>query len=376
MSHSTPSPSPSPLGRRGVSRPLSVAPMMEYTDRHQRYMMRLITRHTLLYTEMVNMNAVLRGDRARHLDFSPEEGPLSLQLGGDDPRALAQCARIAEEWGYDEVNLNVGCPSDRVQSGSFGACLMLRPERVAECVAEMRAAARLPVTVKHRIGVDDVDRYEDMLRFVHIVAQAGCDGFTVHARKAWLKGLSPKENREIPPLRYSEVYALKRACPALPVEINGGVKTWGEVMAHLREVDAVMLGRAAYEHPRLFLRADAALFAHLPPAHRSMDEVAERMATYLDAHLAAGGRAHHVTKHMVHLLAGLPGNKRWRRALSEGALEAGAGGAWLMSAWREARALCADHPLTPESPSLGDADLTAEPPQPSVSTQEPPCAPV
>lgn len=365
--------------RRGTARPLSVAPMMEYTDRHQRYMMRLITRHTLLYTEMVNMNAVLRGDRARHLDFSPEEGPLSLQLGGDDPRALAECARIAEGWGYDEVNLNVGCPSDRVQSGSFGACLMLRPERVAECVAEMRAATRLPVTVKHRIGVDEVDRYEDMLRFVEVVAAAGCDGFTVHARKAWLKGLSPKENREIPPLRYPEVYALKRARPDLRVELNGGVRSWAEVMAHLGEVDAVMLGRAAYEHPRLFLRADAALFAHLPPAARSIDAVVEGMASYLDAHLASGGRAHHVTRHMVHLLTGLPGNKRWRRALSEGVLEAGAGGAWLMGAWREARALCADHALTPEAPSLGADDLPSLAPSAASSAappQEPPCAPV
>ena len=359
-----------PLARRGAARPLSVAPMMDCTDRHQRFMMRLITRQTLLYTEMVNMNAVLRGDRARHLGFSPEEGPLALQLGGDDPRLLAECARIAEEWGYDEVNLNVGCPSDRVQSGSFGACLMLRPERVAECVAEMRAATRLPVTVKHRIGVDEVDRYEDMLRFVDVVSAAGCDGFSVHARKAWLKGLSPKENREVPPLRYPEVYALKEQRPALFVELNGGVRSWAEVTAHLARVDAVMLGRAAYDNPRLFLRADAALFGHLPAAARSLDDVVERMAGYLDAHLAAGGRAHHVTRHMVHLLAGLPGNKRWRRALSDAALGPEADGAWLAGAWREARALCAEHPLTPEEPSLGAADISAT----AHPSEETPCA--
>lgn len=367
----------SPAPARRAPRPLSVAPMMDCTDRHQRFMARLITRHTLLYTEMVNMNAVLRGDRARHLDFSPEEGPLALQLGGDDPRALAECARVAEGWGYDEVNLNVGCPSDRVQSGSFGACLMLRPARVAECVAAMRAACRLPVTVKHRIGVDDVDRYEDMLCFVDTVAAAGCDGFTVHARKAWLKGLSPKENREIPPLRYPEVYALKRARPGLFVELNGGVRAWSEVGAHLRAVDAVMVGRAAYDSPRLLLRADEALFAGRPAAGRGLDEVVERMAGYLDAHVAAGGRAHHVTRHMVHLLAGLPGNKVWRRGLSEGAAGA-VSGAGLVALWRAARALCAEHPLTPAAPALGAADLPAgwaPPPALSARAEVMSCAP-
>jgi tRNA-dihydrouridine synthase A len=319
--------------RPRIIRPISVAPMMDRTDRHYRYMLRLISTHTLLYTEMVTTGAILFGDKPRHLDFSEMEGPLALQLGGDDPIALSECAQIAEEWGYDEVNLNVGCPSDRVQSGRFGACLMLRPEKVAEAVSAMKRVTRLPVTVKHRIGVDDVDRYEDMLRFVDIVSESGCDGFSVHARKAWLSGLSPKENRKIPPLRYEEVYRLKQERPHLFVEINGGVLDWEDINLHLKYVDAVMIGRGAYNKPRLFFEADRRLFPELVPAHLSLEEVILEMAKYTDRWVEQGGRAHHVTRHLVHLLSGIPGNKYWRRTLSEGAVMPGANGDIVRRAW-------------------------------------------
>ena len=325
------------ISRRGVPRPISVAPMMDRTDRHYRYLLRLISQHTLLYTEMVTTGAIIHGDRSRHLDFSPQEHPLVLQLGGDDPIALATCAQLAEEWGYDEVNLNVGCPSDRVQSGRFGACLMLRPERVAEAVVAMKRVTSIPVTVKHRIGVDDVDQYEDMLRFVDIVSEADCDGFSVHARKAWLSGLSPKENRNIPPLRYEEIYQLKRERPHLFIEINGGITTWDEINEHLKYVDAVMLGRAAYRYPRLFLEADQRVFPQLTPAHRELGEIISEMAHYTDAWVKQGGRAHHVTRHLVHLLSGMPGNKIWRRTLSEDAVKSGATGDVVRDAWLRAQ---------------------------------------
>ena len=303
------------IHRRGRPCPLSVAPMMDRTDRHHRYMMRLLSKHTLLYTEMVTTGAILFGNKPRHLDFSKEEHPIALQLGGDDPKALAECAKIAQDWGYDEVNLNVGCPSSRVQSGQFGACLMLRPERVADAVSAMKNAVDLPITVKHRIGVDDVDHYDDMHRFVSIVSQAESDGFTVHARKAWLSGLSPKENRTIPPLRYEEVYRLKRDFPHLFIEINGGIVSWEQTREHLTQVDGVMIGRAAYQNPRIFLNADPFIFN--TPARFTLDEVIELMAVYVDQWVAQGGRAHYITRHLVHLLSGLPGNKYWRRTLSE-----------------------------------------------------------
>lgn len=335
------------IKRRGEARPISVAPMMDRTDRHQRYMLRLLTRHTLLYTEMVTTGAILHGDKARHLDFSSEEGPLALQLGGDDPKALATCAELAESWGYNEVNLNVGCPSSRVQSGCFGASLMLRPERVADCVAAMKAKTSLPVTVKHRIGVDDHDQYEHMLYFVEQVSSAGCDGFSVHARKAWLSGLSPKENRDIPPLRYPEVYQLKQTHPELFIEINGGISHWDDVLKHLRQVDGVMIGRAAYQHPRLFMLADPLLFPHRVPASLSLDEVVEKMAQYLDLQLKTGSRTHHITRHMVHLLAGLPGNKLWRRRLSEESVREGANGSWLLDVWQSTRKMSRHLDLSP-----------------------------
>lgn len=302
--------------------------MMDRTDRHFRAFFRRITRHTLLYTEMVHTGAILHGDRERHLGFDPEERPLALQLGGDDPSALAECARIAERWGYDEVNLNVGCPSDRVRQGSFGVCLMGRPERVAAAVAAMRRAVSIPVTVKHRIGFDDLDRYEDMLRFVDGVAEAGCDRFTVHARKAWLQGLNPKENRNVPPLRYEDVYRLKEERPELEVEINGGIRSLEEVEEHLERVDGVMVGRAAYDDPFAFARADREIFGDASAPIPSRRRVIEELAPYVERRLAAGERLHRVTRHMLGLVSGRPGARAWRRHLTEAARSAnGADGA-------------------------------------------------
>ena len=305
--------------------------MMDHTDRHYRYFMRQLTKHTLLYTEMVTTAAILHGDRDRLLGFSPEEQPLALQLGGDHPQELATCARIAEDMGYDEVNLNVGCPSDRVQNGNFGACLMAQPQRVAEGVAAMRAATRLPVTVKHRIGIDDRDRYEDLVNFVETVAAAGCQRFTVHARKAWLQGLSPKENRTIPPLRYEDVYQLKRDVPQLWIEINGGIKTLAQTQNHLQSVDAVMIGRAAYEHPYLFAAADRLIYGSAEP-DPSRDRVVESMLPYVEAWVAKGLKLNKITRHMIHLFAGEPGSRVWRRHLTEQSCRVGAGAEVLQQA--------------------------------------------
>jgi tRNA-dihydrouridine synthase A len=295
--------------------------MMERTDRHFRWLLRQITRHTLLYTEMVHARAVLHGPRERLLAFDPIEHPIALQLGGDDPTHLAEAARVAvEQYGYDEVNLNVGCPSERVSSGNFGACLMKTPEVVAEAVAAMRAAvpSSVPVTVKHRIGVDELDRYEDMLRFVDIVSAAGCRRFTVHARKAWLKGLSPKENRTIPPLRYDEVWRLKAERPHLQVEINGGITTLAEVQAHLQHVDAVMIGRAIWDDPMLLAEADTLIFgAQTPPPHH--EAVGEAFRAYATRAIAAGQRPVPVIRGALNLYHGRPGSKRWKRELAESA---------------------------------------------------------
>ena len=297
---------------------------MDWTDRHYRFFMRQLTGRTLLYTEMVTTGALLFGDKAWHLDFSKEELPLALQLGGDDPKALAECAGLAEKWGYSEVNLNVGCPSSRVQNGNFGACLMTQPELVAQGVAAMREAVNIPVTVKHRIGVDELDRYEDMANFVAKVSKAGAERFTVHARKAWLKGLSPKENRTIPPLRYEDVYRLKREFPQLSIEINGGIKTFAEVREQLEHVDAAMLGRAAYETPYLFATADQEFYDAdtLPPTRR---DVVEGMLPYIERWTNEGLYLNRMTRHMLNLFAGQPGARAWRRSLSENAHKPGAG---------------------------------------------------
>ncbi|HEY9736452.1 MAG TPA: tRNA dihydrouridine(20/20a) synthase DusA [Trichocoleus sp.] len=311
--------------------PLSVAPMMDRTDRHFRYFMRLITRQTLLYTEMVTSQAILHGDLDRLLGFSHEEKPLILQVGGDDPKALARCAQIAADFGYDGINLNVGCPSDRVQSGHFGACLMAQPERVADCVAAMMAAAPIPVSVKHRIGIDDCDRYEDMAHFVAAVSATGCRYFTVHARKAWLKGLSPKENRDIPPLRYEDVHRLKREFPHLFIEINGGLKTLAQAQEQLAWVDGVMIGRAAYDTPYLFAEADQAIFgAEEGPLTRH--QVVEAMLPYIDTWSARGTKLTTITRHLLLLFAGQPGSRTWKRLITEQSCLPGAGSAVVRAA--------------------------------------------
>lgn len=319
---------------RGKTLPLSVAPMMDCSDRHFRYFMRLITRHTLLYTEMKRSGAVIFGDRERILGFSEMEKPLSLQVGGDDPRELAACARIAEDCGYDEININVGCPSERVQKGNFGACLMAQPERVADCVDAMRAEVKIPVTVKHRIGIDNIDRYEDMARFVEIVAESGCDRFSVHARIAWLKGLNPKENRNIPPLRYDDVYRLKKDYPHLPIEINGGITSMAATAEHLQHVDAVMIGRAAYENPYIFATGDQQFFgADYPPVSRrevidGMVEYIERLRIERDLYPA------NITRHILGLFAFQPGTRHWRRYISENAYKPGTTGEIIRKASR------------------------------------------
>lgn len=296
--------------------PLSVAPMMDRTDRHFRYLMRLITRKTLLYTEMVTIPAIINGDRAKLLDFSPEEHPLALQIGGDDPEKAAECARIAADWGYDEINLNVGCPSDRVKSGNFGACLMAQPEIVANVVEAMQQAVNLPITVKHRIGIDERDRYEDLTEFVRVVSEAGCQRFTVHARKAWLQGLSPKENRNVPPLRYEDIYRLKQDFPHLFIEINGGIKTLSEIKEHLSAVDAVMIGRAAYDNPTLFATVDQEIYGEdCTPS--TMKEVVQKMLPYIDYWVSEGVKLNRITRHLIHLFNGQPGARLWRQYLTE-----------------------------------------------------------
>ena len=303
---------------------LCIAPMLDWTDRYCRYFLRQISRHVVLYSEMVTTGALLHRDPARFLDYHPDEHPLALQLGGSEPGDLARCARLAEEWGYDEVNLNVGCPSDRVQNGRFGACLMAEPNLVAECVAAMAGAAGEVVTVKHRIGIDDRDSYDELTHFVETVAAAGCGAFIVHARKAWLKGLSPKQNREIPPLQYELVYRLKQDFPHLQIIINGGFKTMAQVEQQLTHVDGVMIGREAYQNPWMLADADSRIFKQ-PAAARSRKEVVERMLPFVEQQHALGVPVHRITRHMLGLFQGQPGARSWRRHLSENAHRPGAG---------------------------------------------------
>jgi tRNA-dihydrouridine synthase A len=290
--------------------------MMEWTDRHCRTFHRLMTRHARLYTEMVTAEAVIHGDRARLIGFSAEERPLALQLGGSDPAKLGEAAAIGEAAGYDEINLNVGCPSGRVQEGRFGACLMAEPDLVAACVRAMRESVRIPVTVKCRIGIDDQDSEEDLSRFISIVADAGCTIFVVHARKALLGGLSPKENREIPPLDYERVYRLKSARPDLTIVLNGGIGSLEECTAHLAHVDGVMLGRAAYQRPYLLAGVDQALFGSDEPMVARGDVLA-RLVPYVREHLARGGRLNSITRHILGLYHGQPRARLFRRHLSE-----------------------------------------------------------
>jgi tRNA-dihydrouridine synthase A len=298
--------------------------MMDWTDRHCRVFHRVLTRRALLYTEMLTTGAVIFGDRARLLAFDPSEHPLALQLGGSDPRDLATAAGIGEAFGYDEINLNVGCPSDRVKDGRFGACLMAEPDLVAACVAAMKRAVKIPVTVKCRIGIDDQDPEEALDRLARGVVAAGADAVIVHARKAWLNGLSPKENRDIPPLDYDRVYRLKRALPEIPIIINGGIAGLAEARAHLDHVDGVMLGRAAYQEPWRLLNVDAELFADTPP-HRTMKDAFEAMMPYIERELARGTRLHAITRHFVGAFHGVPGARAFRRHLAEQGVKPGAG---------------------------------------------------
>jgi tRNA-dihydrouridine synthase A len=293
-----------------------VAPMLDWTDRHCRFFHRVLSRRARLYSEMVTTGALIHGDVARHLDYDAAEHPLALQLGGSEPHELAACARLGERHGYDEINLNCGCPSERVQRGSFGACLMAEPGLVRDCVAAMADAVSIPVTVKHRIGIDRVEDYSFVRDFVGTVSPGGARVFVVHARNAWLRGLSPKENREVPPLRYEVVLALRRDFPELRFVVNGGIETLGQAIEHLDGVDGVMLGRAAYHEPWLLAGVDAAVFGDPAPLAERHDAIAP-MIRYAGSHVAAGGRLRDVTRHMLGLFNGLPGARHWRRMLSD-----------------------------------------------------------
>ena len=298
--------------------PISVAPMMDRTDRHERFFLRQISRRVQLYTEMITTGAILHGDRARFLGFNPDEHPVALQIGGADPKALAECARIGADFGYDEINLNIGCPSDRVQSGDFGACLMAKPDTVARAVEAMAAAADVPITVKHRIAIDDQEEWPALSRFVHTVAGAGCSQFIVHARKAWLQGLSAKENREVPPLRYELVHRLKQENPTLAVTINGGFTTLDATAAQLDLVDGVMIGREAYQNPYMLAEVDQRFFgetAAVPTRH----EIVERLLPYVEQSVASGVPLKSITRHILGLFNGQRGARAWRRFLSENA---------------------------------------------------------
>lgn len=298
--------------------------MMDYTDRYCRYFLRLISRHTLLYTEMISTGALLHSDPERLLRFDPIEHPLALQLGGSEPADLANCARMGEERGYDEINLNLGCPSDRVRSGRFGACLMAEPGLVADCVRAMREAVAIPVTVKHRIGIDDQDSYAELYEFVSTVARAGCAVFIVHARKAWLQGLSPKENREIPPLRYDVVKQLKRDFPHLTVVVNGGIKTLELTETLLQDMDGVMIGREAYHNPWILAQVDRRIFGN-ESTELTRQEVLEAYLPFVERELIEGAPLGRITRHILGLFQGIPGARAWRRHISENAHISGAG---------------------------------------------------
>ncbi len=320
----------------------SVAPMMDWTDRHCRVFHRLMTRRARLYTEMLTTGAIIHGDRQRLLGFDASEHPVALQLGGSDPSELATAAKIGEDFGYDEINLNVGCPSDRVKDGRFGACLMAEPLLVAEGVAAMKRAVRVPVTVKCRIGIDDQDPEIALDTLARNVVAAGADALVVHARKAWLNGLSPKQNRDIPPLDYDRVYRLKAAMPDVPVIINGGVKSLEEARAHLDHVDGVMLGRAAYQEPWRLLSVDSEIFGEAAP-HSTMKDVFEAMMPYIERELAQGTRLHSITRHFVGAFHGVPGARAFRRHLAENGVKADAG----VNVLRDAIALVGDRATAP-----------------------------
>jgi len=298
--------------------------MLDWTDRHCRYLLRLLTTHSLLYTEMVTTGALLHGDPEYFLGHDAAEHPLALQLGGSDPSALSECARIGMDFGYDEINLNVGCPSDRVQSGRFGACLMAEPTLVADCIAAMNHAVSIPVTVKTRIGIDDQDSYEELAQFIQSVQEAGCETVIIHARKAYLQGLSPKENRTVPPLNYGFAWRIKQEFPKLTIIINGGIENLEQASVQLEKVDGVMLGRAAYHNPWLLAQVDARIFNDPHPVP-SRTEIVHSMIPYIERELQRGSRLKHITRHMFGLFQGVPGARSWRRYLSENAPRADAG---------------------------------------------------
>lgn len=309
---------------KSLDRRFTLAPMMEWSTTDCRTFWRFLTKKAVVYSEMVTSGALLHGDKKRFLQFNEIEHPIALQLGGSNPKDLAKCAKIAQDWGYDEINLNCGCPSDRVQNGMIGAVLMSHPSLVADCIAAMQNAVDIPVTVKHRIGIDEMDDYEGMLNFVDQIAATGCDTFIVHARKAWLKGLSPKENREIPPLNYDNVIRLKQERPQLEIIINGGIKTLEQSQTLLQHVDGVMLGREAYSNPYLLAEVDQKIYGCGTPAP-SRQEVMEKFIVYCEQELSKGAKLNHLTRHILGLYQGLPGAKQFRRVISEQAHKPNAG---------------------------------------------------
>lgn len=307
-----------------INRRFTAAPMMDWSDSHCRSFWRLLTKKTLFYSEMVTTGAIIYGDRRRFLDFNAGEHPLALQLGGSDPKALAECARIAEDWGYDEVNLNCGCPSERVQNNMIGACLMAEPDLVSDCISAMQRAVKIPITIKHRIGIDDMEDYRGLTNFVSKVAETGCKTFIVHARKAWLKGLSPKENREIPPLDYDQVIRLKKEHPHLEIILNGGLTSVEQSLRLLNDVDGVMLGREIYTNPYLLAEVDQKIF-HTTQPIISRSEVIEAFIEYVETQLRQGVRLNHLTRHILGLYQGMPGARYFRRVISEQAHKPNAG---------------------------------------------------
>jgi len=314
----------------------SVAPMLDWTDKHCRYFHRLLTKNALLYTEMVTTGAVLHGNPERFLAFNDNESPVAFQLGGSNPEDLAKCAQLVEQYGFNEVNLNVGCPSDRVQNGRFGACLMAEPKLVAECVSAMREVVSIPVTVKSRIGIDEQDSYEELVEFISTIANAGCQDFIIHARKAWLKGLSPKQNRDVPPLCYDTVYQIKKDFPDLNVSLNGGVTSLSAANEILQNVDGVMVGREAYHNPYILAEVDAQIYAEQGEI-KTRHQVVMELIPYIQQHLIDGGRLHNITRHILGLFHGVPGARAWRRCLSEKAPKKGANEAVLLEALNSIR---------------------------------------
>jgi tRNA-dihydrouridine synthase A len=295
-----------------------IAPMMDWSDRHCRFLWRLLSTHALLYTEMVTTGALLHGDQDRFLRYNDDEHPVALQLGGSEPADLAQCARTAKQWGYDEVNLNCGCPSDRVQNGMIGACLMAHPHQVADCIKAMQDAVDIPITIKHRIGIDDMDDYQGLENFVSIVAETGCKVFIIHARKAWLQGLSPKQNRELPPLMYEHVYRLKKERPDLTIVINGGIQSLNECEQHLKYVDGVMMGREAYSNPHVLAEVDSRIF-NAGESVIDRKDVLKQYIDYCAKEMNKGTRLHHMSKHILGLFQGVKGARAFRRHISENA---------------------------------------------------------